>query len=211
MKKVAYIFLVLVFLFGCANDKQELIDEYHKIYPVIKDKKFKEIYQILDKQSQEYLKFLTDTTNWQINKIRNYGRERNVEYTTLFLYNILKSVSNSQDFGKLLVLEIMGVSEIPLFNWFKEPRLMEEKTKKENDNNVYIAYDLNEKIYYSVKVNLKKNQDGQYKLNIFPLFEMKEKAYKYQFKKYKRTHYNLPDDISDEKLVEQFFKELIGD
>lgn len=208
MKNVIFIVFGILILLSCSKKKEILLNEYKKMYAIIKEKNFEKTYQILDTQSQNYLQYLADTSNWSFEKIRSLGKNESLEFTTLYYYYHLKSLKNRKNNDNLILLEMFGVTGVPLFNWFQEPELLEDKTKKAKGNNVIIGYDIDESTFVSTKVQINQNSNGEYKLNIFPLFEFNENVLNLQFKKYlsiiKGESENLPDSL----LIEKFFSDI---
>jgi len=207
MKKSILFILFLLTIQSCSNEKVELINEYQKMHSIIKEKNFENIYQLLDLKSQEYLTFLTDTSNWEFNKIKNYGENLDLKFTTLEYYYHLKSIFKGEEIDKLILLELFGVTQVPLFNWFKEPRFMEDKTNDEEGDFVIIAYPINDKMFASTKVHIYKNSNGEYKLDIFPLFKVNETLLTQRFIYYGKVKKRENESIEYNQMLIQFFKE----
>lgn len=202
MKKSILFLLIFIIAQSCSN-KEELINEYKKIHKIINEKNFEDTYQLLDKQSQDYLIFLTDTTNWEFNKIKEYGEKLNLKFTTFEYYYLLKSNYEGKKFDKLILLELFGVNQVPLFNWFEEPQFMEEKTKDDDGDNIIIAYKMNKNMIASTKVHIHKNSLGEYKLDIFPLFKVNETLLTQRYIYYGKIKARENKSISIEKFFEE--------
>lgn len=217
MKKIntLWVFFPLFFLLSCNGDQKKLINTYKLVEEHSRKGEYNELFELLDKPSKTYLKYLADTTNHEQARLARYGREFGVKLNTLVTYReIGEALGNSKDPETLLLL-YYSLSGLPVLSWIQPPKLLEDQTETAKGNYVTVATKVGDKTFITSKVHFTKYKDGSQRLDLLELLKYRERILSQQYEQMvhefdeKRKLMNLPQvrkDLEGKDPLEYFLE-----
>ncbi len=211
LAKLSFILCVVIFLAACSSSKQELLDVYQDLLGHLELQAYDKVYNYLDKPSKAYVEFMCDPKNRNFDSMNTFGKQHNKQLTTLGFYQDMQelgTVNNSDSFIKML-----RFSDLPLLSVLPKPTLVPEQTSFGKENYVVIAYpfqDLEtlETQYLTSQVKFNKDDNGEWKVDIFPLFRRNEALVKQKFLRFQnRQKYK---QLSNDSILKLFFEDPAG-
>lgn len=210
--KLPILFLIFACTIISCSDKGALLEKFDQINDLIKDEEIEYLYGELDGLSKQYVDFCIDSTNWEFEKLDSFGSLYGLTIFTTVLGNQLKasSLGKENDLKKSF-FAYLGVSQVPVFNWFQTPKILEDKSVVGTENYVVVATKINTNTYITSKVRFHKNEKGEFKLDLIELIKMREKVLFQAYEKYVKTNrkYGQEQDDMLKSFIENYFEAMV--
>ena len=173
--RLVFILLIFISLQACVQeDKSMLIRNYKQIDALVQDRNFADILPFLNDESIEFIQAMENPENLNFEKMKSLGLEHKLPLFTL-VYNyemgeFMRNKSTNSSF-----LEYLGLTEIPIFSWFYETKLLEERTHNAGNGQIVLALLTPAEKQIARSVQFYKDQQGQYQLDLIGLLRYREK------------------------------------